>query len=162
MKKKLLVLLALMMALSMVVMTGCGGEDTDQDNAELTGWEYIEDKGVLVVGLDDTFAPMGFRDEANNLVGFDIDLANAVGEQLGIQIEFRPISWEAKEMELESKNIDCIWNGMSATPERQKSMALTDKYLNNKIVIMAADENVVIDKVEDCLLYTSPSPRDRG
>ena len=72
MKKKLLVLLALMMALSMVVMTGCGGEDTDQDNAELTGWEYIEDKGVLVVGLDDTFAPMGFRDEANNLVGFDI------------------------------------------------------------------------------------------
>ena len=153
MKKKLLVLLALMMALSMVVMTGCGGEDTDQDNAELTGWEYIEDKGVLVVGLDDTFAPMGFRDEANNLVGFDIDLANAVGEQLGIQIEFRPISWEAKEMELESKNIDCIWNGMSATPERQKSMALTDKYLNNKIVIMAADENVVIDKVEDLQNY---------
>ena len=153
MKKKLLVLLALMMALSMVVMTGCGGEDTDQDNAELTGWEYIEDKGVLVVGLDDTFAPMGFRDEANNLVGFDIDLANAVGEQLGIQIEFRPISWEAKEMELEYKNIDCIWNGMSATPERQKSMALTDKYLNNKIVIMAADENVVIDKVEDLQNY---------
>lgn len=101
------------------------------------GWEYIQNKGTLVVGLDDTFAPMGFRDESNNLVGFDIDLANAVGELLGIQIVFQPISWDAKELELSSKKIDCIWNGMSATEERQQNMALTYKYLNNKIVLMS-------------------------
>ena len=149
MKKSLLVLLALTMVLSLVALTGCGGGTEEQESADVAGWDYIQDKGVLVIGLDDTFAPMGFRDEANNLVGFDIDLANAVGEELGIKVEFRPISWDAKEMELESKNIDCIWNGMSATPERQESMALTKKYLNNKIIIMAADDSVVIDKVED-------------
>lgn len=90
----------------------------------------------LIVGLDDTFAPMGFRDEANNLVGFDIDLATAVGEQMGVEIVFQPIDWDSKEMELEAKKIDCIWNGMSRTPQREESMTLSQNYLNNKIVIM--------------------------
>ena len=119
------------------------------ENTETAGWDYIVEKGVLVVGLDDTFAPMGFRDEDNNLVGFDIDLANAVGEELGIEIEFKPIDWNSKEMELSSKKVDCLWNGMSATEERQESMALTNKYLNNKIVIMTLDPDITVDSVED-------------
>jgi len=90
----------------------------------------------LIVGLDDTFAPMGFRDEGNNLVGFDIDLATAVGEQMGVAIEFQPIDWDSKEMELEAKNIDCIWNGMSRTPKREEEMTLSQNYLNNRIIIM--------------------------
>jgi len=90
----------------------------------------------LIVGLDDTFAPMGFRDEGNNLVGFDIDLATAVGEQMGVTIEFQPIDWDSKEMELEAKNIDCIWNGMSRTPKREEEMTLSQNYLNNRIIIM--------------------------
>ncbi|MDR1536290.1 MAG: amino acid ABC transporter substrate-binding protein [Planctomycetota bacterium] len=92
--------------------------------------------GRLVVGLDDTFAPMGFRDPANNLVGFDIDLAKAVGEEMGLEIVFQPIDWSAKEMELAAKNIDCIWNGMSRTPEREASMTLSQDYLNNRLVVM--------------------------
>lgn len=125
MKKKLLIIMmTLVMALGLFVMTGCGGSDETAND------------GTLVVGLDDTFAPMGFRDEDGNLVGFDIDLANAVGEELGMEVEFKPIDWNAKEMELESGNVDCIWNGMSITPERQEAMALSDKYLNNKIVLM--------------------------
>lgn len=71
------------------------------------------DKEVLVVGLDDTFAPMGFRDEKGELVGFDIDLASAVGDEIGMDVEFKPINWDAKDLELSSGNIDCIWNGMS-------------------------------------------------
>lgn len=106
------------------------------------GWKYIEDKGVLVVGLDATFAPMGFT-ENGEIVGFDIDLAKAVGEELGVEIKFQPISWDAKEMELSSKRIDCIWNGMSKTPEREKNMALTQPYLNNKIVIMGKDASKI-------------------
>ncbi|MDR2391041.1 MAG: amino acid ABC transporter substrate-binding protein [Planctomycetota bacterium] len=92
--------------------------------------------GRLVVGLDDTFAPMGFRDPANNLVGFDIDLAKAVGEEMGLEIVFQPIDWGAKEMELAAKNIDCIWNGMSRTPEREANMTLSRDYLNNRLVVM--------------------------
>ena len=114
--------------------------DSVPAKTETVGWDYIKNKGKLIVGLDDTFAPMGFRDESNNLVGFDIDLAKAVGENLGVEIEFKPIDWDAKELELSSKNIDCIWNGMSATDERQQNMSLTKKYLNNKIIIMSLEK----------------------
>ena len=127
MKKRLLSILMVMVMLTGVfALTGCGGSESEEAAAD-----------KLVVGLDDTFAPMGFRDESGELVGFDIDLANAVGEEMGVTVEFKPIDWDAKEIELKSGTIDCVWNGMSVTPERMESMALTDKYLNNKIVLMA-------------------------
>lgn len=130
-------------------LTGCGGEDTTDDS----GWAYIENKGELVIGLDDTFAPMGFRDENNQLVGFDIDLANAVGEQLGVAVKFQPIEWDAKEMELTSKNIDCIWNGMSVTDERREQMALTKMYFNNCNIVMSKSSAVNVTKEEDLANY---------
>lgn len=126
----------LMMIATMAICTGCG-------DSGLSDWAYIEDKGTLVVGLDDTFAPMGFRDEDDNIVGFDIDLANAVGKELGVEVEFKSIDWDAKDQELESKNIDCIWNGMSWTEERNKTMSLSNKYMNNRIMIMS-DKNINI------------------
>lgn len=147
-------ILALVMCLIFcVALVGCNSgnttSQTSQDTSnELTGWEYIKAKGTLIVGLDDTFAPMGFRDPDGNLVGFDIDLAEAVAEVLDINVQFQPIDWNAKEMELSSKRIDCIWNGMSATPERQKNLTLTKKYLNNRIVIMSFDESVNIKSVD--------------
>ena len=112
----------------------------------------IQAKGELVIGLDDTFAPMGFRDESGNLVGFDIDLATAVCEELGVKATFQPIDWDAKEMELSSGNIDCIWNGMSITPEREEAMSLSQAYLNNKIVIMTK-EGVAVSAKEDLANY---------
>ena len=125
MKKKVLCIMMIMvMAVGIFALTGCGGSD---DSA---------DKDKLVVGLDDTFAPMGFRDEDGELVGFDIDLGNAVGEELDMEVEFKPIDWNAKETELEAGTVDCVWNGMSITPERKENMSLSDKYLNNKIVLM--------------------------
>lgn len=134
-------------------LAGCGVKaspgSSSNEKTKATGWDYIREKGKLVIGLDDTFAPMGFRNEQNELAGFDIDLATAVGEKLGVEIAFQPIDWNAKEMELSSKRIDCIWNGMSATEERQKNMALTKKYLNNRIVIMAVDDSLEVDSAED-------------
>ena len=116
MKKRILSILMVMVMLTGVfVLTGCGST------------EEAAEGETLVVGLDDTFAPMGFRDENGDLVGFDIDLANAVGEEMGVAVEFKPIDWDAKEIELKSGTIDCVWNGMSVTPERMESMALTDK-----------------------------------
>lgn len=143
MKKSFVLLLTAIICASLLF--GCSA-DSNKDS----GWNYVKNKGVLVVGLDDTFAPMGFRDAATNeLIGFDIDLAKAVAEILEVEVEFKPIDWSAKELELSSKNIDCIWNGMSATPERQESMALSKKYLNNRIVIMALDPAVKVSSVED-------------
>lgn len=162
MKKILTILLTVTLVFGMTAMVGCGNtkQAADKDNSELTGWAYIEDKGELIIGLDDTFAPMGFRDESGNLVGFDIDLANAVGEQLGVKVTFQPIDWDAKEMELTSKRIDCIWNGMSVTDERMKKMALTDKYINNSIIVMAKDNTVKVEKAEDLAKYNVGTQAD--
>jgi polar amino acid transport system substrate-binding protein len=176
MKRNLALLLTLVMCI--FCFTACGGEATSSEatseaasnagseatsegeNADLPGWDYITGKGKIVIGLDDTFAPMGFRDEAGTLVGFDIDLANAVGEILGVEVEFKPIDWNAKEMELSSKNIDCIWNGMSATAERQESMSLTNKYLNNRIVIMTLKGDVKIASAADLANYNIGTQAD--
>lgn len=152
MKKKLLLLAAvLVLVISSFALTGCG--EKEETAAEDTSWTYIQDKGELVVGLDDAFAPMGFRDEDGNLVGFDIDLATAVCKQLGVNVKFQPINWDSKAMELESKNIDCIWNGMSITDEIKEKMTLSNKYLNNSIIIMALDKNVKVEKAEDLANY---------
>lgn len=89
-------------------------------------------ENTLVVGLDDSFPPMGFRDENNEIVGFDIDLAKAVAEELGMEVKFQPISWASKEQELNSGNIDCIWNGFAYNEERAKTMTLTDPYIKGE------------------------------
>lgn len=97
----------------------------------------------LVVGLDDSFPPMGFRDDDSNLVGFDIDLAKALGEELGLEVEFKPIDWDAKVMELDAGNIDCIWNGLSISPEREEEMDFTRPYLaNEQLIIVLSDSTV--------------------
>ena len=88
-------------------------------------FEYIKEKGNLIVGLDDSFPPMGFRDENNQIVGFDIDLARAVSEKLGVELVLQPIDWDSKVQELNTKNIDCIWNGLSLTPKNQENMTTT-------------------------------------
>ena len=149
-KKNKFVLCVLLLALlaSLALMTGCGNNDAQDGDTDADGQDTA--KETLVVGLDDAFAPMGFRDEQGNLVGFDIDLATAVADELGMQAEFKPIDWNAKEMELKAGTIDCVWNGMSITPERQENMALTNKYLNNKIVLMAlADSDIDVTSAKE-------------
>nr|WP_298876190.1 amino acid ABC transporter substrate-binding protein [uncultured Mogibacterium sp.] len=143
MRKRVAKFIALMLSvIAAIALAGCGTNSTSD-------LEYVKNKGTLVVGLDDTFAPMGFRDKDDNLVGFDIDLAKAVAKKMGLKIKFQPIDWSAKEGELKSKNIDCIWNGMSATSDRQKSMSLSKKYLKNRILIMSLDPNVKVNSAED-------------
>lgn len=147
MKKFIYLMTTIALVAGMALLSGCGSSE------EATDYAYIEDKGALTVGLDDTFAPMGFRDKDDNLVGVDIDLAKAVGKKLGIKVEFQPIDWDAKEAELKSKNIDCVWNGMSATKDRQKSMTLSNKYFNNKILVMSLDKGINIKSSADLKNY---------
>ena len=114
---------------------GCGNKAATS-STEDNSLEEIKSKGVFVVGLDDTFAPMGFRDEAGEIVGFDIDLAKEVAKRMGVEIELKPIDWNAKMMELNGKNIDVIWNGLSITEERKKEILFSDVYLDNKQIII--------------------------
>ncbi|MET3291900.1 amino acid ABC transporter substrate-binding protein [Brevibacillus fluminis] len=102
----------------------------------------------LVIGVDDKFAPMGFRDDQNNLVGFDIDYAKAAAEKMGYKAEFQPIDWSAKESELNSGRIDLIWNGYTITDERKEKVLFTKPYLKNSQVIMTM-KNAPIGKLDD-------------
>lgn len=132
MKKTLALLLAALMALTAMVIPALA-----EDDGSL---QYILDKGELILGLDDTFPPMGYRDEnTNEIIGYDIDLAKEVCARLGVTLKCQPIDWSAKELELGKKNIDCIWNGMSITDERLESMSMSVAYMNNKIVMVAKD-----------------------
>ena len=79
---------------------------------------------------------------------------------MGLEIKFKPINWDAKDMELKSKNIDCIWNGMSQTPEREKAMSLSKKYLNNKIILMTQKDDVKVEKAADLANYNIGTQAD--
>ena len=94
----------------------------------------------IVVGLDDNFPPMGFRDEKNELVGFDIDMAREAAKRMAVEVEFKPIDWSAKEAELAGKRVDALWNGLTITEERKKNINFTAPYMeNHQIVVVAAN-----------------------
>ena len=97
----------------------------------------------IVVGLDDNFPPMGFRDEKNELVGFDIDMAREAAKRMGVEVEFKPIDWSAKEAELAGKRVDALWNGLTITDERKKNIDFTAPYMeNHQIVVVAANSAI--------------------
>ena len=96
---------------------------------------YIQDKGTLIVGITE-FEPMDYRDENGEWIGFDADMAKLVAEKLGVEIEFIVIDWNNKIMELDSKNIDVVWNGMTLTDEVTSSMECTNPYVNNAQVVV--------------------------
>lgn len=102
-----------------------------------------KDDKTLVIGVDDSFAPMGFRDKDNNIVGFDIDYAKAAAKEMGYKVKIQPIEWKTKESELSSGRIDLIWNGYTITDERKKKVNFTKPYLKNaQVVATLADSKV--------------------
>ncbi|PKK96443.1 MAG: amino acid ABC transporter substrate-binding protein [Tenericutes bacterium HGW-Tenericutes-3] len=132
--KKLLVLS--IMVLSLFTVIGC-------NQGVINSWERLEDRGYMIVGLDDTFAPMGFRDNSGNLVGFDVDLAKEVGERLGVEVRFQPIDWDSKVLELNSGTIDMIWNGLTITESRLEEMLFSIPYIANTQMIMVASDSSI-------------------
>lgn len=99
--------------------------------------QYVKDKGELVIGIT-IFAPMNYYDDSEELIGFETEFAKAVCEKLGVEAKFVEINWDSKEMELNSKSIDCIWNGMTITEERLENMSISVPYMQNKQVMVAA------------------------
>ena len=116
--------------------------------AEMADFPYIMEKGKLVVGYT-LFAPIAYKDDNGKLIGFDIELAEAVAEFLQIEVEFVVIEWSAKEALLEAKTIDCIWNGMTITDERLAAMEISMPYMNNKQVAVIRKEDKDLYKNTD-------------
>ena len=111
--------------------------------AEDTGLADIKAKGQLVMGFDEAYPPMGFVGEDGKHVGYDIDLAKEVTARLGVELVLQPIDWDSKELELSGGNIDCIWSGLTITPERQEQMLFSIPYLaNEQIIVVRSDSGI--------------------
>lgn len=110
--------------------------------------QKVKDAGKFVLGLDATFKPMGYTDENNEIVGFDIDLAEAVCEKLGVELVKEPINWDTKEQDLSVGKIDCIWNGLSVSPSREEAFNLSEPYMKNAMVFVVP-ESSDINSVDD-------------
>jgi polar amino acid transport system substrate-binding protein len=102
-----------------------------------------KEEDSLIIGIDDKFAPMGFRDENNEIVGFDIDYAKAAAEKMGMDVTFQPIDWKTKEAELSSGRIDLIWNGYTITDERKEKVLFTKPYLKNAQVVVTLEDSSI-------------------
>ncbi|MDT8903948.1 amino acid ABC transporter substrate-binding protein [Anaeroselena agilis] len=124
--------IALVAVLAVTLLAGCG----------------TAEKKKIVVGLDDHFPPMGFRDAKNNIVGFDVDMAKEAAKRLGMQVEFKPIDWNSKEAELNGKRIDVLWNGLTITEKRKQNILFTNAYMENKQIIVVAAKSPVKTKAD--------------
>lgn len=128
MKKAVKILsLALAVMLCVFSFTACGGNDSDK--------AYVQDKGVLVVGITN-FDPMDYQDNDGNWIGFDADMAKLFAEKLGVNVKFVEIVWDKKHTELDSKNIDCVWNGMTISDSVKALMDVSDPYCDNAQVVV--------------------------
>lgn len=131
MKKIITAVLATAMALS---LCACGGKQpTQADNSDKI---YVQDKGTLIVGMTD-FAPMDYKDESGNWIGFDADMAKAFAESLGVEVQFLELAdWDKKSMELDTKAIDVVWNGMTLTDDVKALMSTSQPYCRNAQVVV--------------------------
>ena len=123
-------------------------DDTTEGAAE-SDVDYIKNKGTLIVGITD-FAPMDYKDDNGEWIGYDADLAKQVAESLGVDVEFVEIDWDNKILELQNKSIDVVWNGMTLTPEVTNAMECTNAYLNNaQVVVVNKDMAEKVTTVEE-------------
>ena len=130
--------------MSATALLAACNKDTETSQSEVAAAPITK----IVVGLDDNFPPMGFRDEKNELVGFDIDMAREAATRMGVEAEFKTIDWSAKEAELSSKRVDALWNGLTITEERKKNIGFTAPYMENHQIIIVAAASPVQTKAD--------------
>lgn len=125
-------------AAAAALLVGCGTDNSSQAEQKLPD--------QIVIGLDDNFPPMGFRDESGNLVGFDIDLAQEASKRLGVPVEFKPIDWDSKEAALKSKQVDLLWNGLTITDERAQQIAFSKPYMHNQQLLVVRTDSPITNR----------------
>lgn len=138
-------------------------------NSKDDSLQKVKESGKLRMGLDDSFPPMGYDDDGE-IVGFDIDLAGEVCKKLGVELELVPIVWAQNVQELNDNNIDCIWNGMSVSDDREAAMNLSEPYMKNRQVIVTlkgsgiesladlADKSVILQRGSTASLALDDDP----
>ncbi len=125
-----------------------GGEDTAAAAGEDKSLQNVLDSGKFILGLDATFKPMGFTDENDNIVGFDIDLAQEVCNRMGVELVKQPVDWDTKEQDLNAGKIDCIWNGLSIDDERKKVMDLSEPYMENEMIFVVKNGSSIASQAD--------------
>jgi polar amino acid transport system substrate-binding protein len=176
MRKFMIVLLVFAMALSLVACSNNSSQNAAETSAAKTSeapteapsvaasdevstepteapadesWTKVETAGTFILGFDETFAPMGFKDDKGNYVGFDIELAKEVSSRLGLgEPTLMPINWDSKVLELNAGNIDLIWNGLTITEERKAEMLFSDPYMNNRQIIVVKADSAIQSKAD--------------
>lgn len=138
--KKIISIVSMLLAVCLFV-GGCGSSDTStKGDTSLTD---IKKEGELKLGLDTSFPPMGFKDDDNNIVGFDLDLAKEVCKRMDITLKIVPVDWKAKDQELKTKNVDCLWNGFTKSKDREEKYTLSTPYMNNKQVVVVLKDSPI-------------------
>ncbi|MBE6879860.1 MAG: amino acid ABC transporter substrate-binding protein [Ruminococcaceae bacterium] len=146
---KKLGIISMVAALALTATIGFAGcssapaESGTSQTAEDNSLQKVKDSGKFILGLDATFKPMGYTDENDQIVGFDIDVAEEVCKRMGVELVKQPINWETKETDLDVGKCDCIWNGMSVSPERAEKMNLSDPYMKNAMVFVVKGDSTV-------------------
>ena len=147
MKKLGIISMVAALALTATIgFAGCSSTPADSGTSQVTednSLQKIKDSGKFILGLDATFKPMGYTDENDEIVGFDIDVAEEVCKRMGVELVKQPINWETKETDLDLGKCDCIWNGMSVSPERAEKMNLSDPYMKNAMVFVVKGDSAV-------------------
>jgi polar amino acid transport system substrate-binding protein len=158
MNKKIGIIFALVLVAFLVMGTASAGlfdflgGDNASDNAT------ANDEDTFIVGFDAEFPPYGYKDDSGNYVGFDLDLAKEVCERNGWTFKAQPIDWDAKDAELDSGSIDCIWNGFTING-RENDYTWTDAYIDNKqVVVVKSDAG--IDSLDDLAGKTVETQKD--
>lgn len=161
MKKSFIKAIASLAVVPALLFAGCSSESADSGSAgtdaantnaavsaDDQSLQKVKDSGKFILGLDATFKPMGYTDEQDNIVGFDIDLAEEVCSRMGVELVKQPIDWDTKEQDLEAGNIDCIWNGMSINPSRQEIMNLSEPYMRNDMIFVVKTESDIASQAD--------------
>lgn len=129
----------IIVSMILIIFTGCSNKNKDNDKDR--SWQNIKDKKIFVVGLDDSFPPMGFKDEDQKIVGYDIDLAKEAAKRMNVNVEFKAVEWDGVILSLKNKEIDVIWNGLSMTEDRKKYIEFSKPYLENRQIIMVNEKS---------------------
>ncbi|WP_054668989.1 amino acid ABC transporter substrate-binding protein [Lentilactobacillus senioris] len=122
----------------LIILSGCtklNNSNHQADNGQAE-WKAIQKRGTVVIGLDDSFVPMGFQQRNGTISGYDVDLAKAVFKQYNLKVDFQSIDWSMNVTELRNGTIDLIWNGFSINDQRKKVLMFSEPYLQNKQVLV--------------------------
>lgn len=126
-----------------VLLSSCNSISISRRANTVDNWSQIKQRGYVIVGVDDTFVPMGFRLKSGELAGYDVDLATAVFKMYGLKVSFQTIDWSMNVTELRNGTIDLIWNGFSKTPARAAKVSFSKTYLNSSQVLVALKKNKI-------------------